>query len=281
MQIGLSTCGKVMDEALFRAYRGAGISIMEISTAAGNYPEIDYTRLQSLSRQYGVTLWSFHLPFDPFEELDLSRPELADHTLAYFENLIRKAAAIGIRHFIVHPSGEPIAEADRPARLACAKESLRRLAEAAAKYNAVIVVENLPRTCLGRDSSDMLALLSAHPALKACFDTNHLLGEDPVEFIRKVGARFITTHVSDYDFLNERHWLPGEGKLQWQSILAALREAGYDGPWLYELNFTAPATILRPRDLQCRDFAQNAAELFSGNDPTVTGTPVEGLTAWK
>ena len=34
MQIGLSTCGKVLDDALFRAYRDAGISMMEISTAA-------------------------------------------------------------------------------------------------------------------------------------------------------------------------------------------------------------------------------------------------------
>lgn len=281
MHIGLSTCGKVMDEALFRAYRDAGISMMEITTSAAKYPEINYSQLGALSREYGITLWSFHLPFDPFEELDLSRPELADHTLAYFEALIQKAAAIGIRVFVVHPSGEPIAEADRPARLTCAKESLAKLADIAARYNAVIAAENLPRTCLGRDSSEMLELVSAHPGLKICFDTNHLLGEAPTEFIRKVGTYLITTHVSDYDFLNERHWLPGEGELHWQSLLTSLKEANYTGPWLYEVNFSAPATITRPRELSCRDFAQNAAELFSAAPLTTVGTPKNGLTGWK
>ena len=281
MQIGLSTYGKVLDDALFRAYRDAGISMMEISTAAANYSRINYPRLEALSKEHGITLWSYHLPFSPFEELDLSRPELAEHTLEYFESLIQKAAAIGIRLFVAHPSGEPIAEQKRPLRLACAKESLAKLADIAARYDAVIAVENLPRTCLGRDSGDILELVSAHPALKVCFDTNHLLEEDPVAFIRRVGAHLITTHVSDYDFLNERHWLPGEGKLDWQSILAALSDAGYTGPWLYELGFAAPATITRPGELTCRDFAQNAGELFSAAPLTVTGTPKDGLTGWK
>ena len=281
MQIGLSTCGKTIDGALFQAYREAGITMMEISTNAAKYPEIDYSRLGTLSREQGITLWSFHLPFEPFEEIDLSRPELADYTLAYFETLIQKAAAIGIQVFVVHPSGEPIPEATRADRLACAKENLRKLADIGANYGAVIAVENLPRTCLGRDSSDMLELLSAHPALKACFDTNHLLAEPPEDFLRKIGKHLVTTHVSDYDFLNERHWLPGEGKLNWQSILSVLREVGYEGPWLYEISFTAPASIHRPRDLNCEDFAQNARELFSGDPLTVTGTPAEGLTGWR
>ena len=281
MRIGLSTCSKKIDDALFRAYRDAGISIMEIAAAMEVYKSLDFDRLRDLSQQYGITLWSFHLPFSPFEQIDISRPELSAQTVDYYETLIQKASAIGIRYFIVHPSGEPIEEADRPARIACAKKSLAQLANIAAKYGAVIAVENLPRTCLGRDSSDMLELLSAHPALKACFDTNHLLGEDPMEFVQKVGKHFITMHVSDYDFLNERHWLPGEGKLDWQSLLAVLREVGYDGPWLYEISFTAPASIHRPRDLNCEDFAQNARELFSGDPLTVTGTPAEGLTGWR
>lgn len=281
MQIGLSTCGKEIDDALFRAYRDAGIPVMEVSGSLEMYKDLDYKQLSDLSRQYGITLWSLHLPFSPFEQIDISRPELSGQTVDYYEALIQKASAIGIRHFIVHPSGEPIQEADRPARLACAKDSLRRLADIAAVYGAVIAVENLPRTCLGRDSSDMLELLSAHPALKACFDTNHLLGEDPVAFIRKVGRHFVTTHVSDYDFLNERHWLPGEGKLDWQSILKALEEVGYHNPWLYEVGFTAPASISRPADLTCGDFTRNARELFSGDSLTVTGIPVKGLTGWK
>ena len=145
----------------------------------------------------------------------------------------------------------------------------------------MIAVENLPRTCLGRNSQEMLELISAHPALRICFDTNHLLGEDPVEFVQKVGKHFITMHVSDYDFLNERHWLPGEGKLDWQALLAALEAVGYSGPWLYEVSFTAPASIVRPRNLCCDDFVRNARELFEKKPLTVLGKPIDGLKSWK
>lgn len=281
MKIGLSTNGKEICEALFREYRDAGIAYMEISTAYDKYADLDYTQIEAWAKEYGITLWSFHLPFGPFEEIDLSRPDLWEKSLAYFETLIQKATAIGIRFFIVHPSGEPITEEDRTARLHCAKRSLAELAEIAAVYGAVIAVENLPRTCLGRNSDDILELISAHPALKVCFDSNHLLGEDPVEFVQKVGKHFITMHVSDYDFLNERHWLPGEGKLDWQALLAALEAVGYSGPWLYEVSFTAPASIVRPRDLRCEDFVRNAQELFAEGSLTVSGKPVDGLTGWQ
>ena len=32
-----------------------------------------------------------------------------------------------------------------------------------------------------------------------------------------------------YDFINEKHWLPLEGKNDWETILSALEEIGYAG----------------------------------------------------
>ena len=73
----------------------------------------------------------------------------------------------------------------------------------------------------------------------------------------KVGDKIITLHVSDYDFMNERHWLPGEGQNDWQKIIKSLKEVGYTGVWMYEIRFTCPNTILRDRDLSCDDFVKN------------------------
>lgn len=245
---------------------------MEISAE----PEtINYKKLKELSEKYGIQLWSFHLPFLPFDRIDLSKKELCEHTVAYFSQLIREASAVGIQKFIVHPSGEPIEESDREDRLECARESLRRLAEFAQGYNAVIAVEDLPRTCLGRDSDEILALVSAHPALRVCFDTNHLLRENPVYFVERAGSRIITTHVSDYDLIDERHWLPGEGNVDWNALITALKQVGYEGAWLYEVAFQCPDTIFRDRDLTCEDFAKNAKELFAHKKPTVLGVPKE------
>lgn len=273
--IGLSTCSKEINDELFAQYRQAGIEAMEISVHKLKYDEIDYALLAESSRRHGIQLWSFHLPFAPFARIDPSKPALVEGTLAYFTELISRASAIGIRNFIVHPSGEPIAPEDRPARMACARESLARLAEIAAGYGAVIAVEDLPRTCLGNCSAEIAELISAHPALRVCFDTNHLLNESAADFIARLGDKIITTHVSDYDFIDERHWLPGEGKQDWQTLLQALRDVGYTGPWLYELGFGCPKTLVRERALTCGDFARNAEELFTNRPLTVLSRPAE------
>lgn len=268
-KLGLSTNSKVINEELFANYKKSGINFMEVSTSWDKYASLDYKMISKWAKKYGITLWSFHLPFMPFEELDISHPELCKATISYHTELIKKAADIGIDKFIIHPSGEPISDKERAARLNCAKESLFKLSEVAIQHGATLAVEDLPRTCLGRDSAEIQELISVHDSLRVCFDTNHLLTEEPVDFIHKLGDRIITTHVSDYDFTDEKHWMPGEGKLDWQSLIKALHDVNYSGIWLYEIAFTNTVKITRTRDLTCEDFVKNADELFSNKELTI------------
>ena len=269
--IGLSTCGAAINESLFANYARAGISKMEISSKKEDYDLLDFSTAKVLSARHGVEIWSLHLPFMPFSEIDLSALDetIRQNTVFLSAELIRRASNAGIRRFIAHASGEPIPDGDRAARMVQAKKSLRELAKIAAERNAVICVEDLPRTCLGRNSAEILELLSADERLRVCCDTNHLLSENLTDFIRRVGDRIETLHVSDYDGKDEKHWLPGEGILDWQVVLAALQEIGYRGPWLYEMGLTTPKTIVRERDLTYSDFVHNAKELFAGQKPTV------------
>ena len=281
LSIGLSSCGKKLNKELFESYISSGITHMEISEGKSACEVMEFDRIAELAKNSGVTLWSFHLPFAPFSEIDISNPDLAGATVDYYLDLVKKASAIGIEKFIVHPSGEPISPEDRPLRLACAKEHLALLAQQAAELGAVICVEDLPRTCLGNCSGEMLELLSANSALRSCFDTNHMLSEELVSYANAVGDKIVTLHVSDYDFVNERHWLPGEGDVDWKELYAAIRATGYSGPWLYELGFECPATILRDRALTCADFARNANEIFEGKDLTVIARRKPNLGMWE
>ena len=120
---------------------------------------------------------------------------------------------------------------------------------------------------VGKDIDEVKKLISADERLRVCFDTNHLLPGDGAEFIRAFADKIITIHVSDYDFINEKHWLPGEGKVDWQSIYNTLKEVGYKGPWLYEVTFGTPGA--RERLLTCEDFARNAYEIFNNKELTV------------
>ena len=271
LKIGLSSCGKIHNEELFASYAKSGIGNMELSMKLEGYSTLDFEQMHTLAKKYGVNLWSFHLPFE--FDIDISNPEYSKRTVEIHNELIKKASAIGIKIFVLHPSAEPIQDSERALRMSESKKSLVTLADIAAQYGATIAVENLPRTCLGKNADEMLELLNADERLRVCYDTNHLLSGSSKEFIKKLGKKIITTHVSDYDFINERHWLPGEGRLDWQEILATLKEVEYDGVWLYELGFDAPCTIERARELTCDDFVKNALEIFQGAPLTVLGTP--------
>ena len=52
--------------------------------------------------------------------------------------------------------------------------------------------------------------------------------------VRTLGGRLTTLHLSDYDGVDEKHWLPGRGVIGWPSFIAALRDIGYTGPFNYE-----------------------------------------------
>ena len=278
--IGLSTCGAPVTPEMLTAIREGGVTRVELSYGKSAYDSMDVAATAAMIRAHGLVMHSLHLPFSRELDISLADPTLREATMACQMDLLKRGAAAGIPLFVIHPSSEPIADEDRPARMAQSKESLAELTELAVSLGVTLAVEDLPRTCLCHCSAEMLELLSAHPALRSCFDTNHLLGEDAPAYIRAVGDKIVTTHVSDYDFLNERHWLPGEGKQDFLGILEALREVGYEGPWLYELGLNDPKTIVRPRRLTYADFGENAHTLFAGQKPVPVGTPVEGLGMW-
>ncbi len=279
-EIGLSTYAKTIDESLFLQYREAGISAMEIAQPYEKIDSLNFVEIFSLSKKYGIRLNSLHLPFAPSDRFDISNPEICEKTIEYHTQLIKKAAAIGIKKFIIHPSTEPIKAADRRERMDCAKESLSSLAEIADKEGAVMCVEDLPRTCLGRNSEEIAELISVDDRLRLCLDTNHLLSEALPDYIRNFGRKIVTLHVSDYDFLNERHWLPGEGDIDWQGVASALREVGYSGPWLYEVGFDRPDTLVADRVLDCNDFVRNAKEIFAGEKLTPVAKRKPDLEKW-
>lgn len=276
-RVGISTNGKEFTEKEFDELQKSGISDIEFSMTQ------DYDNVKKLSAKFGINIWSQHLPFGPFEELEISSFDkyLRKSTIEKFSEMIKKGANIGIDKFVVHPSGEPIEENDREERLKYSRESLSILADVCEKCGGVICVEDLPRTCLGRCISDMKFLTNEDNRIKICFDTNHITAEKPEDVIRALGDKIATLHVSDFDFVNERHWLPGEGKINWNNVVDALKEINYGGVWMYEIGFACPKTILRDRDLTPYDFKRNAAEVLNKEKITVFSTPKPNLGMWE
>lgn len=275
--------GFELDETSFMKLKEAGIDAIEIAKPADEYHSINYKEVEALARKYDIDLWSYHLPlqFDPLPEINPASldKEIRKNTINYLSELVRKGADIGIDKFVIHASGEPV-RVEREAKRKYALEVLDILAELAHQNGAVICVEDLPRSCLGNTAEDMLSLLAANDKLKVCFDTNHLLMDNNINFMDKLADKIVTLHVSDYDFINERHWLPGEGKIDWIEFMKKFNTIGYKGVWMYEVSLKCPKSIVRDRDLNFADFYENAMSLFSGKQPKAIGRPIDNLGMW-
>lgn len=256
--MAMSTCGCVdflSDEGLEKLHE-AGVEAMELSYRTAEMDRIDLTAQAEKMRAHGLIPWSIHLPFDGLDIAALDEA-LRQRTLAYHKHLITGAGAAGIGTAVVHTCLEPVADADRAARMEQSARSLRELADCAEAAGVTVAVEELPRSCLGNCSQEMLTLLSADARLKMCFDSNHLLGEDSVHFLSFMKGRIRTVHLSDYDFIDERHWLPGEGKIDWRALLGALKATGYTGPLLYEVHMDPPRMQERTTPRTLSEFTEN------------------------
>ncbi|MGN1345464.1 MAG: sugar phosphate isomerase/epimerase family protein [Eubacteriales bacterium] len=238
----LSVGPAAMNAETLASLAQTGITEIELSSGAlaPFYEELDYPNrageISRLALENGVHISSVHLPFGPFDKLDpASRDaEVRDFILKTQSELLRAAADAGVGIAVIHPSGEPYLDEEREERLAIACDTIARLTDAAADAGITLALENLPRTCLCRTREEMVYFLERIPALRVCFDTNHCLLQDNADYIRAVGDKIVTLHVSDYDFINERHWLPGEGKNDWERLIRTLEEVNYAGRFLYE-----------------------------------------------
>lgn len=272
LRVGMSSAAFALTDENFKGLKNAGISDIEISLGYDKYKELDIAAVKKLADQNGVNIWSYHLPFSGPWTCDIASHEagIRKKSVELWCDYIRKATDIGIDKFVAHPSSEPKPEdEERATFINYAKENLDYLAEFAAKHGAVIAVEDLPRTCLGRTADEIADLISVNDKLRVCFDTNHLLIDDNISFVEKLHDKIVTIHASDYFFVDECHWLPGEGEIDWHALYNKLTECGYNGVWMYELGFKSPRTLTRTRNLDFSDFYNNAMEIMTGKPLTV------------
>jgi sugar phosphate isomerase/epimerase len=223
------------------AFREAGIQYLELSInpllRLSDEEQAEWVRdLNQKTENAGIRVWSVHMPWSNRLDISTTNEEDRIHTIHTHIRIMELLEPLQIQKYVMHPSAEPIMDNERPERLANAIASLRILAEESKKFSGAIAVEVMPRTLLGNTSDEILQIIEAvNDGLEICFDTNHVLQETPEEFVRRAGSLITTLHVSDYDGLDEKHWLPGRGIINWNQLIRELVQIGYEGPWMYEV----------------------------------------------
>ena len=126
-----------------------------------------------------------------------------------------------------------------------ARRSLDELYTIADRLGLRIACENLMSRGTPRPLcpvEQLRAFIDPYPtSVGICLDTGHALvnGLNPASEARAAGDRLIATHLQDTDGVEDRHWVPGAGRINWEELTSTLREIDYPGLWTFELN--APA----------------------------------------
>lgn len=217
-----------------------GLSLLEIDwlyTTDKTAEEISTwaASIKEKADRAGITIWSVHIPFGGPFDISQVNDSLRQNAVAMnLEVMLQSYRIVAPQKFVIHPSAEPIPDEERLARIEASKKSLRELAAEAKELGIPLLVENLPRTCLGNTSTELLSIIDGIENTAICFDVNHLLIESQSVFIQNTKDKIQTTHMSDYDRINERHWTPGDGVIDWNELLSELVKAGYKGPFIFE-----------------------------------------------
>jgi len=128
-------------------------------------------------------------------------------------------------------------------------EFYRKLIPYAEEENVKISVENMFQidkirkycvhdTCSTPEEMNRYVdtLNSFSPVFNGCVDLGHaaVVGEEPQDFIRKVGSRIGSLHVQDNNYIVDQHQIPGVGKIDYEEVMKALVDVGYTGDFTFE-----------------------------------------------
>lgn len=53
--------------------------------------------------------------------------------------------------------------------------------------------------------------------------------------MKAAGNKITTVHIADFDGVEQKHWMPGRGVIDWAKVIDELLKAGYKGPCMYEV----------------------------------------------
>lgn len=197
---------------------------------------------------------SLHLPFYwgaecPAQPDDFERNICASR----LGRVIEVFSPVGMKHLTFHP-GSGVEGQSRESALACVRKTVEYLIPYAEKCGASLNIEVLPRGSVGGVPEEMEQLLEGMPdCVGICFDVNHACprSEEVPEWIARLGKRIRSFHISDCDNIDECHWFPGWGMLDWKAIMREINRLDHDCLLIYEVaadGFMPPAFENREMD---------------------------------
>jgi len=177
----------------------------------------------------GMPCTSVH-PLGGYENYMAGRParQVRD-AFAHFEQVLNAGQILGANTFVYHGRNTPLLS-PLPWNLKWNREALEPMCALAEKYHMTIGWENVC-WCQLTTPDRVLEAKEALPQVRFTLDIKQAMraGCDPIAFVHAMGDRLCNVHVCDWTE-DGRLCLPGEGCVDFDALMKALRSVGYTGP---------------------------------------------------
>jgi sugar phosphate isomerase/epimerase len=225
--------------------RDGGFNLIEVCSFPAHldyHDPVHVGEAAALMKQLGMEAHSFHAPFA--NHIDISSLDPVQRTSSVSEVFAACEAAhtLGARYLVLHPGpekeGKPKPE-EWYHRMVCATASLNEVARHCRDLGVMLLLENmLPHLMFGH-ASDMLYLLGAirETNVGTCLDTGHaFLSGDIRTVVHKLSGHLRMLHANDNLGDRDGHLPPGDGAIDWTSLIRQLRQWRFQGTLILELS---------------------------------------------
>lgn len=237
----LPTLGAALPARLLVTYREWLITDqrdLEIQDAV--YPNVLDGDLQPLVRRIRDALDGYTGRMGihgPFLSLDLLAydPKIRAVVVERYRRALHLAGEIGASHMVIHSPfiffGSPFLphspSAGQREQIAQIQATLEEIVPVAEQARCTLMIENIQDT----NPAPLLNLVRAFNTeyVRMSLDTGHAFithrigGPTPDQWVREAGPLLGHVHLQDSDGHLDRHWLPGDGNLNWFALFEALR----------------------------------------------------------
>ncbi len=248
--------------------RASGFSMVEVVFSPSH---LDYRDAQAVQEAavrldtLGMEAYSFHAPFADAIDISSLDPACREHALAEILRAVEAAAQLGVHYVVIHPGPEnadiPSRE-ERVLRIENVCSVLDRVALRCSELGIQCVLENkLPHLLFGQ-SSDLLWILTCMKGNRvgACLDTGHaFLAGDLNPLVYKMAPYLRLLHVHDNKGHGDDHLPPGDGRIDWTTLLKELATVQFAGAFILELAGGAEPDIIMARARRSRIYLRHRA----------------------
>lgn len=195
--------------------------------------------LKEYAQSRSVSFNQAHAPFPS----SVGNDETDSRIFSAITKSMEIAAKLGAKAIVVHPKQHLSYKNNKEVLKEINYDFYKSLQPYAEQYGINVALENMWQTDQKRkhivhstcadpkEFTEYVDMLGA-PCFVACLDIGHcaLVGEDIPDFIKALGRkRLKALHIHDVDYIHDNHNLPGIEKLNYDEVMKALAEIGYEG----------------------------------------------------